>query len=457
MLTADQATTILNRTQTDPGWWIEHVLGNKPWDKQTEILAHVRDTQRTAVASCHGAGKSWIAARAALWFLYAFPNSIVVTTAPTFRQVRNVLWQEMRRAYRGALVPLGGHLNQTDLRLDDGWFAFGLTADDSDAFQGLHAEHLMVIVDEAAGLPPAIWTAIEGLLTSAHVRLLAIGNPTDPSGPFYDMFRQPGIAKVHISAFDTPNVQAGETIIPGLVTTEWVEERKQIWGEGSPLYQSRVLGEFPDAGTDTLIPLSWVEAAQQRELPAGKPKELGVDVARFGDDETVIALREGSRVRIVERTRKHDTMDATGRVTRQLSETGAGIAKVDVIGIGSGVVDRGRETGKPFAGFNVGSRAADNERFANARAEWYWGLRERFEQGDIDLDPADEELAGQLTGLRYEITSRGQIKIESKDDSKKRGVPSPDLADAVMLAYATQPQTGARMIEYYEPVRISPY
>ncbi|MFO7325985.1 MAG: hypothetical protein DIU62_009735, partial [Pseudomonadota bacterium] len=260
------AETALAKAQSDPVWWVREILGDEPWEKQVEILEAVRDYKRTAVASCHAAGKSWIAARVALWFLYSHPYSIVATTAPSFRQVKRVLWQEIRRAHRRARVPLGGRLLQTELQIDDKWYAFGFSTRDPDRFQGLHEGHVLVIVDEAAGVSPEIWTAIEGVLTGAHTRLLAIGNPTEPSGPFYELFREPGVAKIHISAFDTPNVQAGRILIPGLVDREWVEDKKRRWGESSPMYQSRVLGRFPESGKDTLIPLSWVQAAQERSL-----------------------------------------------------------------------------------------------------------------------------------------------------------------------------------------------
>jgi hypothetical protein len=436
VLTTEQIHRVLRRAQADPVWWVREILGDEPWQKQIEILEAVRDHERVAVASCHGAGKSWVAARIALWFLFSHPGSIVATTAPTFRQVRNVLWQEIRWAYRRARVPLGGNLLQTELRLDDRWFAFGFATDDPDRFQGLHAEHLLVVVDEAAGIDEEIWTAIEGVLTSAHVRLLAIGNPSGPSGRFYDLFRTPGVAKIHISAFDTPNLQAGGIVIPGLITPDWVEDKRQRWGEGSPLYQSRVLGRFPEASADALIPLSWVQAAQERSLEPGGPVVLGVDVARFGTDETVIYVRRGPVARLVHAGAQEDTMQTTGRVVRALAETGATRAQVDAVGIGAGVVDRLREMGKPVVEMQASEAASDPERFANRRAEWYWALRERFEAGEIDLDPADEVLAAQLTAIKYRIDSRGRIVIESKDEMKRRGLPSPDRADALALAWA---------------------
>jgi phage terminase large subunit len=434
--TADE-DLLYDQGQIDPVWWIQEVLGSKPWEIQARIVEAVRDHKETAVASCHASGKSWIAARCGLWYLQTHPYSIIATTAPTFRQVRNIIWQEIRRAFKSSRYPLKGELLQTELRIDDGWFAFGFATDDPDKFQGLHSVegHVLVIVDEAAGVSPEIWTAIDGILTSKDSRLLAIGNPTGTE-TFYQMFKRPGVAKIHISAFDTPNVQAGQTVVPGLVTRDWVEDKQQKWGLESPLYVSRVLGQFPESSTDALIRLSWIEAAQRRELPPAEPYILGVDVARQGQDESVIVLRRGPVARIHVATHQEDTMQTAGRIVRVLAETRAAEARIDAVGLGAGVYDRLAEQCLPVVEMQSGQAPLDSERFLNARAEWYWGLRERFEQGDIDLDE-DEELAAQLANLKFKFTSRGQIQIESKEDMKKRGLRSPDRADALMLAFAS--------------------
>lgn len=458
------ARQVLDRAQREPAWFWQYVLGAAPWAKQAEILEAVWRHPRVAVRSCHGAGKSWSAARVVLTFLCAWPDSIVVTTAPTDRQVRKILWQELHKAYRAGKVRIGGELLQTELRFRPGWYAFGFATDVPDNFQGLHAKRLLAVVDEAAGVEPPIWDAVEGILTSQDAHLLAIGNPTDPAGPFARLFKDADVHKVHISAFDTPNLTAfgiteadvaagtweakvaGPLPYPALVTPVWVADKYRRWGPTSPMYQARVKGDFPDVGEDTVIPLSWVEAAQARTLEPIKPGELGVDVARFGTDKTVIVHRCGPVARILSVTSKEDTMETTGRVVAALGKTSATVAKVDVIGVGAGVVDRLVELGKPVAAMNSAEAAADPERFINRRAEWYWGLREMFERGEIDLD-GDDELAAQLSSLKYKFTSRGQIQIEPKESLKKRGLSSPDLADALMLAMA---DGGPQPWEYYE-------
>lgn len=453
---AAEAATV-ERLRSDPVFFVREVLGAEPWEKQREILEGVRDYPEVAVASCHAAGKSWISAREVLCFLYPRRLSRVVTTAPTFDQVRDIIWVEIRRAFESSKTKLGGRMYETP-RLDLGtnWFATGRATDDPNKFQGKHAEtgSILVIADEASGIEDDIWVGIDGILTSDDSHLLAIGNPTDPGSEFHRMFQRPGVKKIHISAFDTPNFTTfgitlddirngtwkekitGPLPAPYLITPEWVAKRLEKWGEDSPLWISRVLGEFPDVSTDTLIRLSWIEAAQRRVLEPSAPDVLGVDVARQGSDETVITHRRGPVFRTLKVTRQEDTMQTTGRVVVALNETKASEARIDAVGIGAGVFDRLIELKKPAVEMQSGQAAKDPERFANARAEWWWGLRERFESGDIDIDPADDELAAQLSQIKYKFTSRGQILIESKEDMKKRGLASPDRGDGHMLAAA---------------------
>jgi phage terminase large subunit len=455
LLKPDQAAKILDRSRQDPLWFIEHVLGNTPWQKQAEILTALKDHREIAVASCHAAGKSWISARAVLWFLYCHTLSRVVTTAPTFDQVRDILWQEIRQAHASALSPLGGKMLETRLDLGPNWFATGRSTDNANRFQGAHSPkgHILAVIDEAAGIKPDIWVGIDGITTSENAHKLAIGNPTESSGEFFEMFRTPGIHTIHISAFDTPNFTTfditledirdgswnekitGPLPAPYLVDPGWVAKRWARWGEESPLWISRVMGRFPENSTDTLIPLSWIERAQAAQLPPGEPNVLAADIARFGSDDTVIGHRLGPVARIIKVTRQEDTMTSTGRIIQALIDTGATEARIDAVGIGAGVYDRLNEQHQPAIEMQAGQGAQNSERFLNARAEWYWGLRDRLESGDIDLD-RDEELTFQLSNIKYKPNSRGQIVIESKDDMKKRGLKSPDKADTIMMLFA---------------------
>lgn len=433
----------------DPVAWVTEQLGEFVWSKQRAMCESVRDHRRTAVRSCHEAGKSFIAARIAAWWLATHPvgEAFVVTSAPSFPQVRAILWREIGRAHGKGKLP--GRVNQTE------WFmttldgreelvGFGRKPADMDptGFQGIHARYVLVIFDEACGIPRQLWDAADSLVANDDSRFFAIGNPDDPITEFAEVCKPgSGWNVIGISAFETPNLTnepVPDDLRPLLVGKLWVEEKKRKWGEDSPIYKSKVLGEFPETSDDGLIPISWIAQAQQRELEPGLPSELGVDVGG-GRDKSVVAHRRGPVVRIVKKTNTPDTMETTGHIIQVLKATKATVAKVDHIGIGRGVVDRGRELKCPFVPVNVAAKPTStlaSERFVNLRAQFYWGLRERFQAGDIDIDTQDDDLAAQLCALRFFTTSRGQIQIESKDDLRKRGLPSPDDADAVMLAFA---------------------
>lgn len=445
------------RCRAEPAFYAEAVLGVRLWGRQRDILNALAQHPRVAVKSCHASGKSFVAAVGVCWFIHTRQNAVVATTAPTFRQVEKVLWGEVRGlwkrgAQRGFAMP--GRLYGTEIKIDDKWYAFGFSTDDPDRFQGLHSESILVVLDEASGILPAIWPAVEGVLSGGDAKLLSIGNPTDPGGEFYREFNSlPASARFTISAYDTPNLREGRTVIRGLVTPEWVESVRKRWGEKSALFISRVLGDFPPAGPDTLIPLAWIERAQRRWehldtieealRKAGAPipvqqAELGCDIARYGDDATVFAERRGPRVRIVYEENGCDTMATAGRITALARELGCN-PKIDVIGIGAGVVDRVREDlaryGMTAHEMNASEAAIDREHYANIRAEWLWTLREAFEHGLIALDPTDTETAHELSSIKFKY-SAGKILIEPKDDTKKRIGRSPDRADAVMLAWA---------------------
>jgi len=439
----------IRRSRRDPVWFVRHVLTVDPWAKQEAVLRAVRDYRRTAVRSCHGIGKTRVAAWVALWFLLTHPDSLVVTTAPTWHQVEHLLWREIRAAHVLSAYPLGSKPLKTEYTLSEQWYALGLSTNEPERFQGFHAASgdILLICDEASGIEQTIFDAAEGFLTSDGARLLLIGNPTQLSGEFYTAFRSPLYHKIHISAFDSPNLRAGAVVRPYLITPAWVEEKRIKWGEDSPLWSARVLGEFPTQGDDTLISLAWVEAAQARyaETLPGAPVELGVDVARFGSDKSVLILRRGPRVTIYQVIAKSDLMALCGAVIHALGETGATMVKVDVIGVGAGVYDRCREQGKPVAPINVAEAPRDTERFANLRAELYWNLRELLRDGQMALPP-DDDLAGQLASIKYKFDSRGRILIESKEDMRKRGLSSPDHADALALAFAPEPASSAVMV-----------
>lgn len=418
----------------DPVPFVEHILGGKPWEVQRQIMRSVADHRRVAVRSCHNSGKTWTAACLVLWWLFAYDPALVITTATNQRQVEKVLWPEIRRLHRNAGLPGRALLAQLDVTLDRR--AFGFTTNTVENFQGWHDPNILIVADEASGIPEPIWEAIEGCLTSENARLLMIGNPNQAMGSFYEAFRSPLYQKFHIQASDVP-----EHLLPAA----WAAERLAEWGEESPAYQVRVLGEFPPQGDDGLLSLKWVEEAQNREIvtdaETDAPCEIGVDVARFGGDESVAYVRRGAVVVGMDAWRGLDTVVSTGRVAALHRRFGASLIKCDDPGVGGGVTDQLKHAGLPVVGVNVGETAWDAENYALRRSELFCGLRERFKQGDISIPKDDTLLLDQLLALKFSYTARGQLKLESKDDLKKRrGTAgrwsSPDRADALMLAFA---------------------
>jgi len=426
----------------DPVGWVHTALGVRLWEKQARIVEAVRDHPRVAVRSSNAVGKSFVAACLTAWYLETHTPGYVVTTSSSWRGVEKVLWPEIRRLVRGARVNLGGTLLKTEWQRGDRWGAFGVSADVPENFAGFRTERgVFVIVDEASAIEPEIMEAILGLMASADSKLLMIGNPLRPAGPFYEAFRSPGWETLHISALESPNVRAGREVIPGLATREWVEARRAEWGEDSPAWQARVLGEFPREGEDTLIPLAWVEAAMEREPQRRGELRMGVDVARYGSDRTAIVIRDDGAVRYIESHTKQSTMETTGRILALARDRGIPPESVfvDDSGLGGGVTDRLGEQGFCVNAVNFGAGAREPGRFANLRAECYWRLRDALnpEREDaVSIPRQFSALAHECTLPRIGYTSRGQVKLEDKDRIRRRHGRSPDLADALALTFA---------------------
>ncbi len=433
-----------------PVEFAQDILKVNLWSKQEEVLSALPGHRRVAVKSGNGLGKGYCAAAAVLWFLYSHEPAIVLSTAPTFRQVRHVLWRQIRRLYRPVKDVLAGKMLDTRWELAEDRYAMGLSAESADEFQGFHSPNMFIVVDEAEGVSDEIYEAIDAVMTSAEPRLLLIGNPTTVSGAFRRAFYEERhlYHTITISALESPNVEAGRILLPGLTTPKWVEERRETWGEDNPIYRARVLGEFPDQAEDTLFKLSDIEAASQERKPedgvtgpdAGPPDEvvLAVDVARFGSDRSVILRRRGNLVEEIRTFSGLDTMQLAGWVIGAIKEFEPAQLHIDEIGVGAGVVDRLKEQGYRVQGINVARRARQDSIFANIRAEGYWRLRELFGSHTIRI-PSDNQLVGELAAMRYSYDSQGRILLESKDSMRQRGLPSPDKADALMLAFLEPP------------------
>lgn len=423
---------LLDLHAKQPGLFFEDILGATLTPDQLRVVESVRDNRRTAAPAGHGVGKSFVASGLALWYLVTRPGSKVVTTAPTWRQVEEVLWRELAASIAKARFPIVGKLTNTQLELGPNWFAIGLSTDDPTRFQGIHAPWVMMILDEATGIAPEIWDAAEAIAVGAEDRFLAIGNPTDPTSRFKQVCDAGKWNVVEISCENHPNVTEGRVVVPGAPTREWVAERlEEYGGRDSALYRARVLGKWPGIGVDVLIPIAVVEAAQERwEAPGGRPAAAGCDVARFGSDETIIITIDGAGNAGLPIARVGQDLMATAGHLKSLS---ARRTAVDDTGLGGGVTDRLAEMEVVVDGVNFGENARDPERFVNRRAELWWGMREALVHGMVFLPP-DPRLAVDLVNVKYSFDSRGRIRLEAKEEIRKRLGRSPDRGDALALA-----------------------
>lgn len=482
-----KAQAIMVRSQRDPCWWAESVLGVKLTRLQRHaLIAMVGKRRRISIKTCNGVGKSFVAAVIVLWFCSVFADSFAITTATKFTQVRAIVWREIQRLVARARVPLGVDLLATEARWPNGSVALGMTApaDDTTKFIGFRGKRTLIIVDEAPGVSSAIIEGVYSMLTGAEVRLLMIGNPTDPVSEFARSFKSDAVEKLSMSAFESPNVEPFGVMLediesgewekkqpvdlpfPELVTSQWIRERWEEWTDHGtrytdPRWQARVLGNFPTEGEDTTIPMPWLEACCTLYDPDFRegPAELGVDVADRGTDATSIAVRWGAHARIARRLTGQDLMVSTGAVVMVYDDTEARIAKVDTIGVGAGVAARLRELGKEIDEVMVSERADDPEKYKNRRAELAWNLRLRaYEsyravsegrepEGPYMALERDDHLLTDMNSVRWKQNSTGQIELEAKDETKKRLGRSPDDGDAIMLCFAP--------VRRQEPVKVT--
>lgn len=446
----------------DPWRWAKERAGVELWSKQKHIIESVRDHPQTAVHSCHAIGKSFVAATTVAWWLDVHPvgEAFVVTTAPTDKQVKAVLWREINRLHTRA--GLAGRTNLSEWYIGKELVAFGRKPADQDptAFQGIHARYVLLVLDEACGIPKDLWDAGSSIVSNEHSRTLAIGNPDDPFGEFAANCRPGnGWNIIHVGYRHTPNFTGepvADIVKDSLIAPRWVEERAKKWGRGSAIFTSKCEGNFPLEGTSGTIPYAWATACRTLDLPEspGEVVEAGIDVGA-GGDRTVIRERRGLRAGRESVFVDADPMRSIGRLVEKINEWGVTRVKVDNIGIGWALTGRLKELSSvhntagalagdtshsaEVVGVNFGERPTEGreKQYLNKRAEVYWTVgRERSRLRQWDLGTVDDDVIAELTVSTYEIVdSFGKIKIEPKDKIIERLGESPDRAEALLLAF----------------------
>lgn len=381
----------------------------------------------------------------------------MIFTATTDRQVRGILWRDLHRLVRqskGYDWPHWPKMPHVGMQWDDGRAIEGFTASTAEGAAGISGAHLLYIVDEASGVEDRIFHTLLGNLGGGGTMVM-ISNPTKPTGFFRDAFTtKANLWKgFKISSLESPLLTAGDNAeFAGMATQEWVDEMAEAWGRGTALYQVHVEGEFPTQSDDCIIPLGDVLSGIERYKDScaedgslqwdecDGPLEIGVDVARFGDDESVICARRGRKIISMVCIRGADGPTLAARVSRIASSLRGGpseskpLVKVDVIGVGASAFDcMVRDETIRCVAVNVAECAGDPDRYANRRAEVWHHLAMWLRNGGCI--PDDPKLQAELAAPRYDYSDpRGRMRVEAKDQFKRRLNRSPDRADAVALS-----------------------
>lgn len=448
--------------RNNPVGFAKDILGISWTDKIKEIAVALLQHPKVAVPAGHGVGKTHGVAGIALWWL-STRRTIIVSTAPTWRQVIDLIWRELRYQHRNAVKTLPGHpiTSKWDMQDEENWYAIGLSTNKSERFQGYHSDELLILIDEASGIEKFIWEAIEdGLAVGDDNRILAIGNPTDPTGRFAQVCRSSDWKTFTLSCLDHPNVKEGRPIIRRAVGRRWVTDRIERWcipyediGEQeeadtfefeeklyipNDMFRIRILGQFPIEGGQGVFPLHRIERAFNREPiePEGKTY-MGLDVARFGDDLSVLTVgSENGAILKVDPWQGNRTTESTGRVKYWVSEfQPVESIAVDEIGVGAGVVDELAEANYPVIGVNVARKPYDESKYVLLRDELTFMLADRFAKGEIDLTRVrthEEMITEELSSIEFDY-QKGRRKVASKAKIKEKLGRSPDFADSLYL------------------------
>jgi hypothetical protein len=438
MASVDRIEKFMQKLRADPDLFVRHVLHGEPSAEQREVLRAIAQTgAHVAVRSGRGVGKSSVVAWVILWGLSCFDQIKIPITAPKFENITKItIWPEVDKWMAGMEGVFKGRIRRmsetiTVFGSETSAYAFPLVApaDNQDAMQGVHADNVIYIVDEAAGVHGRVWPAIEGSLTTVGSRILMVGNPTRTDGYFAEAFgrNRAGWNCLHFNAEKS-------TLTDKKLLAQWEKQ----YGRDSNFYRVMVLGEFPKASADQLIQLDWLESAVGRESYSPMAVvRAGLDVAYTGDDSSALVLRRGNEIIWADKWQGHDTMQTCGRVMRIREEHPFANISVDVIGYGAGVANRLRELGVPTIAVNVSESASQRERFWRLRDELWFKAREFFEGLAARIDPAlpyKDDLIAQLSVAKLEPpTSEGKLRVIGKALMRKDGG-SPDLADAFCLS-----------------------
>ena len=422
--------------RSNPVGFVRDVLGQSPTAWQEDALRKVAaGRRRISIRAGHGVGKSTVCAWAVVWFMCTrFPQKTVMT-APTAGQLFDALFSELKAQVNRLPPVLRDSFDVFSDRIalkgaPESSFASARTSssDRPEALAGIHSEHVLLIIDEASAVPEAVYEAAAGSMSGHSACTILIGNPTRNSGMFYKTHHELA------SDWDTMHVSCVDN---ALVAADFVDQIRATYGEESNAYRIRVLGEFAVADDDTLIAAEIVDSAMTRDVSGTEHDVMvyGVDVARFGSDRSALCKRRGNVVIEVKSWGGLDLMQLVGAIVNEANIDRPDEICVDTIGLGSGVADRLREMGYNVRDVNVAETSAMNPNANRLRDELWLSVRDWLSTRGVKI-PNDASLRHELVAPRYTFTSTGKIVVESKDLMRKRGMRSPDLADALCLTFA---------------------
>ena len=427
--------------RADPALFVETVLHATPQKWQAQALDAIAKHDRVAIKSGHGVGKTAFESWVVLWWLMTHYPCKVAVTANSAHQLSDVLWTEIDRWARNMPSAFKDLLefksDKISLKGATDSFAVARTSrrENPESLAGFHSPHMLFVVEEASGVPNVIFETASGALSTPGAKIIMCGNPTRSDGYFYDAFHNDR-DKWHCI---TVSCEEGEYVDP-----KFIDEMAQKYGAESNVFKVRVLGEFPTQSDDVLLPLHLIEDAVTRDVEAGPttPVVWGLDVARFGGDRSALAKRQGNvLVEPIKTWQNKDLMELAGIVLSEYDAVPYSMRPqaiyIDAIGLGAGLADRLRELDMPAVAVSVSETASLKDRFNRLRDELFWSCREWFEARDCHI-PDDGTLMAELSGIRYKYLSTGKLKVESKDEMKRRGQRSPDVADAFVLTFAGQ-------------------
>jgi len=387
-----------------------------------------------AVASGHGIGKTALISWIIIWFASTRPHPQIVVTANTKNQLLKKTWRELAKWQKYAINGHWFDWSQTAFSLkkaEDTWFASAVpwSEHNSEAFAGTHEEYVLVIYDEASAIADVIWEVTEGAMTTPGAMWIAFGNPTKNTGRFRECFRKFKKRWITRQVDSRTAKQASKAQID-----QWLED----YGEDSDFFKVRVRGVFPDAADNQFFNSRMVDNCMSLQLVPEAymnfPIIVSVDVARFGDDQSVIIIRQQRKIHAIYKYRKLDLTQLRDKTIGHFKEWKGDKIFTDDTGVGGGLTDMLRELKFPVVGVIVGGKADDNVMYFNKRAECLGIMRECMKRG-MEL-PRDSELETQLTSIEYGFAQGGAIQIEKKEDMKKRGLDSPDIVDAIAISFA---------------------